>query len=224
MHTHTLLLFRLFHRRGCLHRIAQLPALLQCYVCINILHHTGRHTRKPAWQLSGKICSPALPVWGRYWTNVSKFCGFFPYKEAWGRPVSAAVRQHGFPYKWVQRMCGVDLNPEGPDSTALQPLVEVSAKSLEAVVGALKGRFICQVHLTRQIVAMGEFSGMCLCRCACGWVWVWYVYVLCMYECVIVLMCWVFGVCLFMCWCVVCICLCMYCVYVPYSLNRTAVN
>jgi len=92
----------------------------------------------------------------------------FHIRKHGGDLFSAAVRQHGFPYKWVQRMCGVDLNPEGPDSTALQPLVEVSAKSLEAVVGALKGRFICQVHLTRQIVAMGEFSEMCLCRCACG--------------------------------------------------------
>jgi len=89
----------------------------------------------------------------------------FHIRKHGGDLFSAAVRQHGFPYKWVQRMCGVDLNPEGPDSTALQPLVEVSAKSLEAVVGALKGRFICQVHLTRQIVAMGEFSEMCLCRC-----------------------------------------------------------
>jgi len=110
----------------------------------------------------------------------------FHIRKHGGDLFSAAVRQHGFPYKWVQRMCGVDLNPEGPDSTALQPLVEVSAKSLEAVVGALKGRFICQVHLTRQIVAMGEFSEMCFCVGVCGgvWVWVWYVYV-----CMNVLLC-----------------------------------
>ena len=92
---------------------------------------------------------------------------------------SAAVHQHGFPYKWVQRMCGVDLYPEGPDLAALQPQVEVSAKSLEAVVGALKGRFTCQVNFTRQIVALGESSHfsevilcsvcvLCVCVCVCA--------------------------------------------------------
>ena len=69
---------------------------------------------------------------------------------------SAAVRQHGFPYKWVQRICGVDLQSENPDSADFQPRVDVSAESVEAVVSALGRRFTCQVYLTRQIVALGE--------------------------------------------------------------------
>ena len=73
---------------------------------------------------------------------------------------SAAVRQHGFPYKWVQRICGVDLQSENPDSADLQPQVDVSAESVEAVVAALCRRFTCQVYLTRQIVALGE---SCVC-------------------------------------------------------------
>ena len=96
---------------------------------------------------------------------------------------SAAVRQHGFPYKWVQRICGVDLQSENPDSADLQPQVDVSAESVEAVVAALCRRFTCQVYLTRQIVALGESCG-CVCDVGVCVMWVCVMWVCVMWVCV----------------------------------------
>lgn len=68
---------------------------------------------------------------------------------------SAAVRAHGFPYKWAQRVCGIGDNVEVPDNTTATQQVEISAQNVETVVGKLKQRFRAQVYLLKQIVSLG---------------------------------------------------------------------
>ena len=74
-----------------------------------------------------------------------------------GRDIfSSAVRQYGFPYKWVQRVCGIADNVESPESRPTEWQVEVSAESIEGVVKVLKRRFKSQAHLSRQLVELSK--------------------------------------------------------------------
>ena len=78
-----------------------------------------------------------------------------------GDVFSLAVRQHGFPYKWVQRVCGVDTAAQGGGEggeggeSGVAPREEVSADSIGAVVAALKERLTAQVYLLKQLIALG---------------------------------------------------------------------
>ena len=69
---------------------------------------------------------------------------------------SSAVRQYGFPYKWVQRVCGIADNVESPETKATEWQVETSAESIEGVVKVIKRRFKCQAHLSRQLVKLSK--------------------------------------------------------------------
>ena len=69
---------------------------------------------------------------------------------------SSAVRQYGFPYKWVQRVCGIADNVESPESKQTEWLVEVSAESMERVVKVLRNRFKCQTYLSKQLLGLSS--------------------------------------------------------------------
>ena len=69
---------------------------------------------------------------------------------------SSAVRQYGFPYKWVQRVCGIADNVESPETKATEWQVETSAESIEGVVKVIKRRFKCQARLSRQLVKLSK--------------------------------------------------------------------
>ncbi len=89
-----------------------------------------------------------------------------------GDVFSAAVRQHGFPYKWVQKVCGVSDPSSGPDTPGSDkmavdkepqefqwlndPQMELSAQYLDGIIKALKRRFRAQVNLVLQITALGN--------------------------------------------------------------------
>ena len=72
---------------------------------------------------------------------------------------SAAVRQYGFPYKWVQSLCGISVLGEGGEGGSVQPTAETSVESMEGVMAALKKRFRAQVNLAQQVVRLGEEGG-----------------------------------------------------------------
>ena len=94
-----------------------------------------------------------------------------------GDVFSSAVRQYGFPYKWVQKVCGID--NQSDSSTQSTPdasqdfhwlndgQMELSAEYLETVIKALKKRFRSQIYLAIQIMALSNGIGVCLAKCAC---------------------------------------------------------
>ncbi len=85
-----------------------------------------------------------------------------------GDKFSSAVRQYGFPYKWVQRVCGIEVSLEIPEGvTSVEPKVDTSAENMGLVVKALKQRFLSQVYLSQQILALGVCVCVCVCVCAC---------------------------------------------------------
>lgn len=67
---------------------------------------------------------------------------------------SSAVRTYGFPYKWIQRVCGISDNAEMPDSTPPEQQVEISAENMDSVISKLKLRFQTQVYLLRQVISL----------------------------------------------------------------------
>lgn len=71
---------------------------------------------------------------------------------------SSAVRTFGFPYKWVQNVCGISDDVEVPDNTASQQQVEISAENVESVVKRLKKRLKAQIFLLFQVISLS--SGM----------------------------------------------------------------
>ena len=80
-----------------------------------------------------------------------------------GDVFSAAVRQYGFPYKWVQTLCGISGLMTGAGEgggewgeVGVQLEVNVSVESMESVMGALRRRLRAQVNLARQIARLGE--------------------------------------------------------------------
>lgn len=91
-----------------------------------------------------------------------------------GEVFSTAVRQHGFPYKWVQKVCGVSDQSDSPaldmlssDNMAVDkepqefqwlndPQMEQSAQYLDGIIKALKRRFRAQVNLLVQVTALGN--------------------------------------------------------------------
>lgn len=80
----------------------------------------------------------------------------FHIRKQGGDVFSSVVRQNGFPYKWLQKACGVSMLAESPNVTSVQPQVEISAEYVGTVVRALKERFVVQVNLTRQLLALEE--------------------------------------------------------------------
>ena len=91
----------------------------------------------------------------------------FHIRKQGGDVFSSAVRQNGFPYKWLQRACGISVLAESPEVMTIQPQVETSAEYVETVVRALKERFVAQVNLTRQLLALGECVCVSVCVCVC---------------------------------------------------------
>ena len=91
-----------------------------------------------------------------------------------GEVFSTAVRQHGFPYKWVQKVCGVSDQsdssaPSMPSTEDMavdkepqefqwlnDPQMEQSAQHLDDIIKALKRRFKAQVNLVHQVTALGN--------------------------------------------------------------------
>ena len=87
---------------------------------------------------------------------------------------SAAVRQNGFPYKWVQKVCGVSDQsdspaPSMPSSEEMavdkepqefqwlnDPQMELCAQHLENIIKSLKRRFRAQFHLVSQVTSLGK--------------------------------------------------------------------
>lgn len=69
---------------------------------------------------------------------------------------SSAVRTYGFPYKWVQNVCGISDSVEFPEGVCSQQQVDTSAESMELVINKLKGRFKAQVNLLVQIVSLSS--------------------------------------------------------------------
>lgn len=81
---------------------------------------------------------------------------------------SSAVRSCGFPYKWVQNICGISDDVELPDSATYQQQANISAKHIESVVSRLRNRFRSQVYLISQIVSLssGKYSLLLFCTWA----------------------------------------------------------
>ena len=76
---------------------------------------------------------------------------------------SAAVRQYGFPYKWVQSLCGISGPTTGGGGEGgewgegnVQLQVETSVETMTSVMTALRRRFKAQVNLAQQIVRLGK--------------------------------------------------------------------
>ena len=76
---------------------------------------------------------------------------------------SSVVRTYGFPYKWVQNVCGITDDVELPNgNNSNQQQVAVSAENIGTVVSRLKYRFKAQGNLLSQVISLS--SGMsCLC-------------------------------------------------------------
>lgn len=73
-----------------------------------------------------------------------------------GELFSSAVRQCGFPYRWVQRLCGINVPTDTQEGGRIVPQIEVGASYVGCAVAALKLRFKAQVNLTRQLIALEE--------------------------------------------------------------------
>ena len=82
-----------------------------------------------------------------------------------GDVFSAAVRQYGFPYKWVQSLCGISVLSAGVGGGegggewgegSVQLQVQTSVENMAVVMAALRKRFTTQVNLARQIAKLGE--------------------------------------------------------------------
>lgn len=69
---------------------------------------------------------------------------------------SSAVRTYGFPYKWVQSICGISDDVELPGGTPSQQQVDLSAESVEIVINKLKSRFKAQANLLAQVVSLTD--------------------------------------------------------------------
>lgn len=67
---------------------------------------------------------------------------------------SSVVRTYGFPYKWVQNMCGISDDVELPCNTPNQQQVDLCAENVPLMVNRLKNRFRAQVYLLTQLVAL----------------------------------------------------------------------
>ena len=91
-----------------------------------------------------------------------------------GDVFSAAVRQYGFPYKWVQSLCGIGGLTSGGGSEGggeggsgewvegtIQLKVQTSVESMSAVMIALRRRLKAQVNLAFQIVKLGKYYTVC---------------------------------------------------------------
>ena len=68
---------------------------------------------------------------------------------------SSAVRQFGFPYRWVQRLCGINVPADSQDGGRVLPEIEVAASYVGSAIAMLRQRFRAQVNLTRQLIALG---------------------------------------------------------------------
>ena len=69
---------------------------------------------------------------------------------------SSAVRTYGFPYKWVQRLCGISDSIEVANVCSPEQQVEVSAENVGLVVHQFKQRFHGQVYLLHQLISLGS--------------------------------------------------------------------
>ena len=89
----------------------------------------------------------------------------FNIRKHGGDVFSTAVRQYGFPYKWVQSLCGISvLVAEGGGGgeggvVSVQPKAEVGVENMASVMAALRKRFKAQVNLARQIATLGKRYG-----------------------------------------------------------------
>jgi len=73
---------------------------------------------------------------------------------------SSAVRTYGFPYKWVQRVCGIHDGVEMSEGNSTpEQQVEISAENIGFVVGRMKERFQSHVFLMQQIIALASGTG-----------------------------------------------------------------
>ena len=85
---------------------------------------------------------------------------------------SAAVRQYGFPYKWVQSLCGISGLATGATSSnggewgegVVRLQVDTCVENMSPVMNGLKLRFRAQVYLAKQIVKLGNFIVTCINR------------------------------------------------------------
>lgn len=78
-----------------------------------------------------------------------------------GDVFSAAVRQYGFPYKWVQTLCGISCLATGGGGGdwgegSVHPQPETSVENMASVMTSLRKRFRAQVNLAKQISQLGE--------------------------------------------------------------------
>ena len=103
---------------------------------------------------------------GRVSPNIVVSCNI---RRHGGDVFSAAVKRYGFPYKWVQSLCGIsglttgtggegggggEGGEWGEGTVKLQ--VETSVETMAAVMTALRKRLKAQVNLAKQISKLGE--------------------------------------------------------------------
>lgn len=72
---------------------------------------------------------------------------------------SSVVRTYGFPYKWVQHVCGISDSVEMVDGCSPEQQVGISAENMGFVIKRLKLRFQAQVYLLQQLIRLD--SGKC---------------------------------------------------------------
>ena len=76
---------------------------------------------------------------------------------------SSAVRTYGFPYKWVQKVCGIHDGVEMSEgNSAPEQQVEISAENIGLVVGKMRERFRSHVFLMQQVIALASGTGISL--------------------------------------------------------------
>ncbi|XP_019850905.1 PREDICTED: THO complex subunit 5 homolog A-like [Amphimedon queenslandica] len=76
-----------------------------------------------------------------------------------GTNFSAAVRQYGFPFKWVQQVCGITvLSDAGVEFSDIKLDNEVSSSSLVDVVTNVRDRMISQLNLSKQLLSLEQLK------------------------------------------------------------------
>lgn len=79
-------------------------------------------------------------------------------RKCGGETFSSAVRQYGFPYRWVQRVCGSGTLAENSGATDVRCDSDLAATTITQVIKAIKQRMKAQVILAKELADLGAYS------------------------------------------------------------------
>lgn len=77
-----------------------------------------------------------------------------------GDNFSTAVRQYGFPFKWVQRACGiiVPVDPGIGNDSEIKPDNDIAAENITELIKVVKNRLKAQICLTKQLSILEQLK------------------------------------------------------------------